>query len=231
MKSKGVTVPIIVAVIGLCGVLGAAIIENWNEFFPSKTPEATEALPTQPETRQSTEVMQHVVPKESVYELDYNHSYPRFAGGANRGGGSDSIFCPSGYIATGLQGNKGDYITGLGLYCSPLNSDGTTGATSKTEVKGNNGGPYWDGLVCPPDKALTAINGVAGGYVDRIQGICTYVAYVDDTGSFETGWAGEGGEVNFESPCDSDDYVTGLSIKWGDYIDGLTMICTPVLKQ
>ena len=167
-----------------------------------------------------------------VYELNYNHSYSRKAGGPDRGKSTYDIKCNPGYIVTGLHGYMGDYITGFGLYCSLLNSDGTIGPPRKTdEVYGNNGGTYWDAFVCSSNKALTTLNGTAWNYVDKIQGICTYVAYENDPEPFETGWIGEGGDQEFEGKCDSGDFVTGLSLKWGDYIDGLTMICTPVLKK
>jgi hypothetical protein len=123
---------------------------------------------------------------------------------------------------------KGDYITGIGLYCSWLNSDGTTGSVSTTEVRGNNGGTYWDNLVCPPNKALTKLSGTAWNYVDTIRGGCTYV---DGSEYSETGLEGEGGTNYFDSPCPPGYFVTGLMIKWGDYIDGLTMICNQVLKK
>ncbi len=34
MKSKEVSVAIIVAIISLCGILGAAVINNWDKIFP-----------------------------------------------------------------------------------------------------------------------------------------------------------------------------------------------------
>ncbi len=166
-----------------------------------------------------------------VYELNHASSYEILAGGPNRGGGSASMACPSGYIITGLLGKKGDYITGIGLYCSLLRNDGMTGERISTKVYGNNGGVTWDSLMCPPDKALTGINGVYGGYVDRIQGICSYVANIDNPEPSETGWAGEGGADINTSSCDPGYFVTGIKIKWGDYIDGLTMICTQVVRR
>ncbi len=172
-------------------------------------------------------------PTVYVYELNYASGYEILAGGPNRGGGFASMACPSGYIITGLLGKKGDYITGIGLYCSLLRNDGMTGERISTKVYGNNGGVTWDGLMCPPNKALTGINGVYGGYVDKIQGICSYVANIENPGPSETGWAGEtGADVNINtSSCDPGYFVTGIKIKWGDYIDGLTMICTQVVRR
>lgn len=38
MKSKEVSIAIIVAIIGLCGVLGAAVINNWDKIFSTSPP-------------------------------------------------------------------------------------------------------------------------------------------------------------------------------------------------
>lgn len=37
MKSRELSIPIIVALISLCGVLGAALINNWGEIHPTPT--------------------------------------------------------------------------------------------------------------------------------------------------------------------------------------------------
>jgi hypothetical protein len=46
MKSKDAGIAIIVALIGLCGVLGAAAINNWGKLFP---PAPTSAPPNEPQ--------------------------------------------------------------------------------------------------------------------------------------------------------------------------------------
>jgi len=52
MKSKEASIAIIVALIGLCGVLGAAAINNWDKIFGTPTP-VTAPPPTKPPSADS----------------------------------------------------------------------------------------------------------------------------------------------------------------------------------
>jgi len=56
MKSKEASIAIIVALIGLCGVLGAAVINNWDKLFPPPPTYSppTYAPPTESPTREIT---------------------------------------------------------------------------------------------------------------------------------------------------------------------------------
>ncbi len=55
LKSKEMSITIIVAIIGLCGVFGAAVINNWDKLFPTPTPPPpTQISPTISPTITST---------------------------------------------------------------------------------------------------------------------------------------------------------------------------------
>jgi hypothetical protein len=164
----------------------------------------------------------------TVYILNYMAFNEILAGGPNRGNGNARVDCPEGSIVTGLVGKKGEYITTIGLMCSPLNSDGSTGTRTTFDLWGTYGPHAWSGVECPTNSGLYGINGVYGGYVDRIQGVCRFITHEED--SEYTGWAGEGGTDEDEKTCSEGHYVTGIRIKWGNYIDGLTLICTQVIQ-
>ncbi len=149
-------------------------------------------------------------PEAFIYELNNADFYPLSAGGPDRGSSTASMACPLGFILTGLFGKKGEYITKIGLVCSPLNQDGTTGTKSSQVSQGNNGGHEWDDKDCPPNSAFAGIVGVYGSYVDRIQGVCKNIT--DESDTMYTGWAGEGGSDEEEVTCGEGYFVTGVKI-------------------
>jgi hypothetical protein len=112
MKSKEAGITILVALIGLCGVLGAAAINNWDKFFP---PTPTFAPPTQPPpTRPPTE------PSTSNPGSDTGPNNPVCAGTEVGGScwyfGEDSLSCES------VCSSHGGYSEATRIYAG---SDGT----------------------------------------------------------------------------------------------------------
>ena len=120
-------------------------------------------------------------------------------------------------------------IDQIGLQCSILNNDGTTGFTEDTKRLGGNGGVEFPPLLCPPNQVLVGIKGQAGKYIDQVYGIC---ASVDGSLKSETGFAGGSGGDHFDSSvCQNGYVVTGFSGRFGQYVDQINVVCTEILKE
>jgi len=148
MKSRDATIAIIVAIIGVCGVLGAALINNWDKLFPSPTQYIPPPTYSQPTDKPSDN------PTEPVFTC----------GGTEVNGfcwyhGEDNLSCTDvcsshgGYnLATstyaGTEGNKENCLNLLYALNIPLDefyetTQGGLGCFTIQTTSGNYFG-YWD---------------------------------------------------------------------------------------
>ena len=147
-------------------------------------------------------------------------------GGGGEGGYEMNISCPDGYIATGLIGEFGEYIDRIGLQCSWLEQNGTTGDIYTSEMHGGSDGTEFSNA-CPANQFLVAIVGGAGLYVDRVGGHCESI---DGSNSFDTASVGGSGGYPLNAKCPAGYVVTGLQGGAGVWVDHVNIVCNKINK-
>jgi len=160
-----------------------------------------------------------------TYEIDYSGPI-EIHGGGGEGGNEMYASCPTGYVATGLVGGAGEYIDRIGLQCSWLEHNGTTGDTLLTEMYGGGGGTEFL-LACPASQLLVAVSGGAGLYVDRVSGHCESI---DGMRSFDSSPAGGSGGDSFSANCPTGYAVTAIRGGSGAWVDRMNFICNKINK-
>jgi hypothetical protein len=135
--------------------------------------------------------------------------------GGSGGGGGVRVDVPSGNQGVGFTGRAGDYLDAVGLTCSPL----WLLPSGKTDAYGGRGGSTFADNRIPQDARVSAVYVWSGKYVDRIQ-----LVYTLRDGSVLEGdpHGGSGGSRNVFN-LEPGEYITGISGRYGDYIDGLTI--------
>ena len=142
MKSKETGVAIIVAIIGLCSALGAAVINNWDKIFP---PTPTYAPPTNPPGDATKE------PVSTCGGMELEGSCWYFGGEnlscdavcASHGGYNNATNTYAG--SSGSAGNCKNVITSLNITLDDFfeTTQGGLGCFAIQTTSGNYSG-YWD---------------------------------------------------------------------------------------
>ncbi len=88
---------------------------------------------------------------------------PWFGGG---GGNNYNLTCPTGYVATGIQGGAGDYVDRLGFICRSASGAGYTTPTTG----GGGGNSYW--YECPWGQKVIGFGVRHGSMIDALQPYC-----------------------------------------------------------
>jgi len=131
-----------------------------------------------------------------------------------RGGDRDfRLDVPSGNHCVGLTGRSGDLLDAIGLVYMPLRSV----RMNQTEIFGGRGGSEFVDSNPQQGARLVEIRIQAGELVDSIQAV-----YVLANGRRAEGQrrGGRGGRLNVFR-LDSDEYITGISGRCGDFVDSL----------
>jgi hypothetical protein len=150
---------------------------------------------------------------DSIQIHTNKRSSQAFGGGG--GGGAVRIDVPAGNQGVGFAGRAGDYLDAIGLTCSPL----WLRPSGKTDTYGGRGGSAFADTRIPQDARISAVYIWSGRYVDRIQ-----LVYTLRDGSLFEGevHGGSGGRRNVFN-LEPDEYITGISVRYGDYVDALTI--------
>lgn len=108
-------------------------------------------------------------------DLDTAYYKAPLAGGS--GGTSFEMKCPQGQAIVGFQGRSGGYVDQLGFYCStPVNQIAGAAPQYESSLTGSGGGSnFWE--LCPASYVVTSFNVRSGGYVDQVQGVCSYISH------------------------------------------------------
>jgi hypothetical protein len=115
--------------------------------------------------------------------------------------------------AVGLIGRSGNLLDAIGLLYAPV----TLQVSGKTDIAGGSGGDSFSDTQIPPGARISEIRSSSGRYVDGIQAVYT----LTDGSVFEGPWhGGRGGTIN-AFKLDSNEYIVGLSGRYGEYIDSL----------
>jgi hypothetical protein len=132
-------------------------------------------------------------------------------------GGSNSykVQVPSGNQAIGFTGRAGEFLDSIGLVYIPL----TMRISGQTEIAGGNGGNAFSDRSIPGEARISEIRVRAGDSIDGIQAI--YV--LKDGRAFEGPMHGGGGGSLNVFRLNPGEYITGLSGRYGIYLDSLTI--------
>lgn len=138
---------------------------------------------------------------------------PVFGG---RGGDRDyNIELASGNYAVGFIGRAADYLDAIGLTYLPL----ALRDLPQTTLAGGGGGSAFSDRDIPQGARISAVRVRTGDFVDSVQMIYT----LTDGRTFEgTVHGGRGGRSNVFQ-LDADEYITGISGRYGNYIDSLAI--------
>jgi hypothetical protein len=135
---------------------------------------------------------------------------PLFGG---RGGERDyRIDVPAGYQAIGFAGRSGSYLDAIGLAYIPIDT-----RTTQTRIEGGRGGSPFADQDIPERARISEVRVRTGDLVDSIQLVYT----LPDGRRVEGARHGGRGGRTQVFRLQADEYITGLSGRYGDYIDSL----------
>ncbi len=131
-----------------------------------------------------------------------------------RGGDRDfQIGVPAGNQAVGFAGRAGDYVDALGLVFTPIRQV----QSGQTTIAGGRGGSEFADMEIPSGARLAEVRVRAGDRVDAVQAV-----YSLRDGRLLEGarHGGRGGRVDVFR-LDPDEFVVGISGRYGDLIDSM----------
>jgi hypothetical protein len=160
-----------------------------------------------------------------TYEIDYGGAMEMHGGGGG-GGNEFYIFCPTGYVASGLIGGSGMLLDRVGLECRWLDQSGNLGDIATTEVRGGEGGSGFT-MACSTNQFLVGIRGRSGDAVDQLGGYCQNA---ENTQSSDTAVTGGSGGNPFDARCPAGYAITGINGRSGVWVDQVNIICNKVSK-
>ncbi len=132
-----------------------------------------------------------------------------------RGGDRDfRIDVPSGNYAVGFAGRSGEYMDAVGLVYIPFYTP-----ASLRGVYGGGGGAAFSDTNIPQGARISEVRVYSGNFVDGIQAV--YI--LPDGRTYEGQFHGNRGGRASVFRLDPDEYITGISGRYGDYIDSLTL--------
>jgi hypothetical protein len=138
--------------------------------------------------------------------------------------------CPSGTVATGIEGRSGEFIDQIELVCSPLNGEGSTGTPTSLVADGGPGGNPFS-QTCPEKQVLVGFYGGSSGNVERIGGVCNHPEGVVGQTGFQPmriGPNGGSGGSPFVSGCKPTFAVTGLIVWRNNLVSRVDFQCTRI---
>jgi hypothetical protein len=124
-----------------------------------------------------------------------------------------SINVPSGNQAVGFTGRSGDYLDAIGLVYSPI----WIRPSGETQASGNRGGTPFSDSEIPQGARVSAVYVWSGDFVDRIQ----FVYTLSNGNIFEGEIHGGNGGRREVFQLANGEYITGISGRYGDYIDSI----------
>jgi len=152
------------------------------------------------------------------------------AGGA--GGGAVRDLCDAGSVLVGLHGRAGVLVGAVGGVCAKTRIAGASVelvGTYRLPLRGIGGGTPFE-ILCPPDQAVVAFSGNAGGLLDAIElscaGMFNEAGITVDGVTEQTARVGGAGGVPFGPiACGPNAVATGIAPRVGDNVDAFGMTC------
>ncbi len=130
-----------------------------------------------------------------------------------RGGDRDyRIDVPGGNQAVGFAGRSGDYLDAIGLVCAPIRIQAAT-----TTIAGGGGGTNFVDPGIPMGTRIAEVRLWTGDMIDSIQ-----MVYLLSDGRILEGprHGGSGGNA-YSFPLEENEYIVGISGRYGDRIDSI----------
>jgi hypothetical protein len=158
---------------------------------------------------------------DSIQILTTKRSSPIFGGS---GGGKEyRINVPMENQAIGFAGRAGKYLDAVGLTYIPQ----TITRIAFTESAGGNGGSEFKDSEIPLRSRISEIRIHCGAFLDSIQAV-----YILQEGTlFEGPVHGGNGGRSYAFKLDPDEYVTGISGRYGNNIDSIVIITNKRTSQ
>lgn len=157
--------------------------------------------------------------------------------GTGRGDAAEELRCPDGYLLTGFKGRSGMYVDRIGPICTAMNGPAYRSGHRKTLAGRGGAGGSLDEQYCPPNAAVRQIfvrlDGHLLGKVSAIRLVCQYPANGLTAASATFGNAqhieqGRQNDWNATQLCPGNEYATGLSLRFGQHVNAVGLICGPV---
>jgi hypothetical protein len=123
------------------------------------------------------------------------------------------IEVPSGYQAVGFAGRSAKYLDAIGLITAPIT------LRQETQIFGGRGGSVFSDRDIPAGARISEIRISSANYIDGIQAVYTLRDGRILEGQRHGGTGGRGDVFRL----DSDEYVMGISGRYGDYIDSMSI--------
>ncbi len=133
--------------------------------------------------------------------------------GGRGGDRAYNIELPSGNYAVGFIGRAGNYLDAIGLAYLPL----AMRDLQQTRIAGGRGGTAFADKDIPMGAIVSAVRVRGGDFIDSVQMIYT----LTDGRTFEGPVHGGQGGRSSVFRLDRDEYITGISGRYGEYIDSL----------
>jgi hypothetical protein len=189
--------------------------------------EATESAGTDDatttEAQESGSADEHVAEASEALSLS-PYSVGLAASGGSGGSSPVTLACPGGSVATGIYGWSGAYVDKLGLWCSFLYSDGSTGAPYQIGALGGNGGGYFSAQCPKANEVVVGLFGYSGAYINQIGIECSTVPFWITRGSYvlDSLWGGGlPGPTYFEMLAPHPAPDASPTVRWGAVITRL----------
>ena len=155
---------------------------------------------------------------------------PLQLGAANggTGGGTYSLDCPVGSVATGLNVHGGSNVDQIQVICQTVTGvNRTFGSATTTATAGGSGGSP-AALTCPANFVLTGLTGFVGagtgGVNDMIAGICSPIGGGQTTVTASVG-SQFATSVAYSTSCPAGMVVTGIQGGAGSLVDRTQIKC------
>ena len=131
-----------------------------------------------------------------------------------RGGDRDfRVEVPPGYQGAGFTGREGDYVDAIGLVLTPLRQ----AQAGQTSIAGGRGGSEFTDRDVAPGAGIVEVRIQAGDHLDGIQAVYSLPDGRIVEGPRHGGRGGRSAVFRLEA----DEYVTGISGRYGNYVDSI----------
>lgn len=154
--------------------------------------------------------------------------------GGSGGNGPEILSCNDTSVVDGLQGAAHTNVDRLGLLCADLLPNGSLGTQSETEMRGGGGSDPFS-VRCPGNQLLIGVYGRTSNILEQMGGLCASIEDIT-AGRLDRvvpigHWGSEDNGGPFSTSCQAGTAVKAISVKWGDRVDHLSLICAAVIVQ
>lgn len=143
------------------------------------------------------------------------------------GGDAATLKCGNDQVMVGVTVRAGFWLDSIAPRCATPSASGAWTEDERGPRAGSSGGTA-ETERCPPNFAVSAISGRAGGVIDRLRIRCRPLAnQTSTTGEEVSGGVvgGNGGTEFGRIACPADLAATGFAVRTGAYVDQLKLIC------